>query len=137
MEMPECAREGHADIHTVTDCTAGIAAEFRGERFRSIRFRIDLFRATQLIIGELHDIIIEPGLIITPDVQHIDESGMILGNLLVALNSLEFPFESLLVFEVLATHDFDSAIHSGNGTGKKYLTVGSATNATEDFKIGN
>jgi len=89
-----------------------------------------------LFVGQLHHIIIMTRFVVTPYMKHVDQSRMILRNLLVALNPLKFALEGPLILKILAGHDFDSTIHACDGTAKVDLTVSSPADATEDLEIG-
>jgi hypothetical protein len=93
--------------------------------------------AAALVVGELHHIIIIAVLVVAPDVEDIDEPGMILRDFFVALNALELAFESALEFKVLATYDLHRPVHAGDGTGKIDLSVRTSADAAEELEVGN
>jgi len=70
-------------------------------------------------------------------VQNVNQSRVIFGNLLVALDSLEFALKGSLVFKVLPPHDFDGPEHTGDRLGEKDFPVGTSTDSAEDFKVGD
>jgi len=89
-----------------------------------------------LLIGQLHHIIIMAGGIITSDVKHINQAGMILGDFLVPLDAFKFTLKGPFVLKILAPHHFHGAIHAGYGTGKIDLSVSSPADSAEDLEVG-
>ena len=67
--------------------------------------------------------------------EDVDEPGMLVRDLFVALDPLELAFEGPLVFEILTTHHLHRAIHAGDGAGQIDLTVGSPADAGEDLEV--
>ena len=89
-------------------------------------------RLAGFIIGQFHDIVIKVGTRLASDMENVDEPGMILGDAFVSLDAFEFTFKGSLEIKVLPAHDLDCPMEPGHGAGQKHLSVGAATDSTED-----
>ena len=77
------------------------------------------------------------GLVVASDVEDVDEPGMLVGDLFVALDPLELAFEGPLVFKILTAHHLHGTVHAGDAAGEVDLSVRSAADAGEDLEIRN
>ena len=81
------------------------------ERERPVFGRVDLVARIH-VVGELHHVVEEPGLLVLPDMQQRELPGLRPRHRGEPLQAAEFPLERSRVREPVAPHDLDRPIHA-------------------------
>jgi hypothetical protein len=134
MEMPERSGDLGADLDAFLDGTDPEIFQIRRKSPGFVVGNVNLFSAMP-IVGEIHYIVVESRGAVPSDVKDVDEPGVALGYFFVSLDTLKFPLESPLVFEVLPPDHFDRPIAARDAAGEKNLSVRSSANAADDLVI--
>lgn len=89
------------------------------------------------VIGQFHNVVEVPLLVVTADLEDVHESFMRAGDWFELLEAFEFAFVIGFLFKRLATNDFDRAEGSYSIARKPDFAIATGADGAQKFMIGN
>ena len=115
-------RQHGADPRAIANGKCPAVLQITRKRPRRVVLRIN-DPPGDLVIGQLHDVVVKPFGVIAPGMQDVDQARMILGDFLKFLDALKLPLEGPVPLEILPAHDFDGPVGSGDTAREEDLAI--------------
>jgi len=136
VEVDEGVGEGDAVVDAFLDGETAVGGAVGAHGAGLVLSGVDAAPAVA-VVAEFHDVVVEAFVVVSADVEDVDEALVVAGDGFEFADAVEFAFEGTVEFEVFAADDFDGAEGSGDAFGEPDLAIAAPADAAQDLVVGD